>query len=109
MCGRFTFTRRRHCGRPWVAGQQVEEIQEVRDAQCRAPLADDELWIRGDDVRPLPWHGADAIVANTQQEPRAVAVVPFANTDELVPAERVERVRYAHKARRCLRRTSILV
>lgn len=83
---------------------QAGELQEIGDSEDRTALAKDDLWIGCDDVGPLPRHRADAILVDTQQEPRPVPVVPLADTDELPAAERVERVGHAHKARVCVRR-----
>ncbi len=81
---------------------QLGELQKIRDQEERTALADDDRWIGRHDVRPLPRHGAHAIGVDAQQEPRAVPIVPLADADELPSAQRVERVRDAHKTRRCV-------
>jgi len=91
-----------------VAGHQVDELQEVCEAEDRPPFAYDDLRIRRDNVRPLPRHGADTIAIDAEQEPRAVSVVPLADADELSSTEGVERVRHTHKARPCAGRACIL-
>ena len=76
---------------------QVGQLQKICDANERPALADDDLWVGCDDVRPLPRHRAHAFIVDAQQEPRAVPVVPLTDADELLAAERVERVRHAYK------------
>ena len=76
---------------------QVGKLQKICDANERAALADDDLWVGRDVVRPLPRHRAHAFIVDAQQEPRAVPIVPLADADELSPAERVERVGHAYK------------
>ena len=87
---------------------QSGKLQKIRHPEECATLADDDLGIGRDDIRPLPRYRADAIVVDAQQEPRAVPVVPLAYADQLPPAERVERVRHSHKTRRCVGRACIL-
>lgn len=86
------------------ARHQVGKLQEISNSEHRAPLANDDLGIGCDDVGPLPRHRADVLLIDTQQEPRPVPVVALADAEELLSAERVERVGYAHKARTCVRR-----
>jgi hypothetical protein len=80
---------------------EVGELQKICDADERSGLADDDIWVGRDDVRPLPRHRAHAFFVGAQQKPRAIAIVPLAYADELSPAERVKRVRHPHKTRRC--------
>ena len=82
---------------------QVSQRQKVRNAKQRSARADHHLRIRRDDVGPLPWHGAEANLVDTQQEPCPIAVVPLSDADELPSAERVKRVSYANKTLACVR------
>ncbi len=86
------------------AHHQVGELEEISGQKRRATVADHDLWIRGDDVGPLPRHRADAIVVDAQQEPRPVPVAALADADELPSAQGVERVDHAHKTRARARR-----
>jgi hypothetical protein len=87
---------------------QSGKPQEIRDADKRPPLPDDDLRIGCDRIRPLRRDRAHVVLVDTQQEPRAVPVVPLAYAHELSPAERVERVHHTHKTRHCVRRGCIL-
>jgi hypothetical protein len=93
---------------PYESRHQVGELQKICHPEQRATLADHDLWIRCDDIRPLPRHRAHAICVDVQHEPRAIPIVPLAYADELPPAERMERVRDAHKTRRRVGRDCIL-
>ena len=83
---------------PVEADHEAGQFHEVRDAQERAPLAHDDLRIRGDQVCPLGRHRANGLVIDLKQQPFAVAVVALAHAGQLLSAERMERVRYAYKA-----------
>lgn len=97
MCGIFCFTRAGPTLLSDESRDEVGKLQKICDANERTALADDDLWVGRDDVRPLPRHRAHAFTVDAQQEPRAVPVVPLADADELSPAERVKRVRHAYK------------
>ena len=86
----------------------MRELHQVCDAEERTFLAEHNLRIKDNKVCPLPWNGANSLIVDLQQEPHAVSVVPLAHTDELLPAEWMERVRYPHKALRSDRRVCIL-
>lgn len=88
------------------ARHQVRELHQIGRAKQRARPAEDDLRIGRDDVSPPRWHRADVIVVDTKKQPRAVAVVPLADADELPSAERVKGMRDAHKARPQIRRAS---
>lgn len=79
---------------------EASQFDEVAQAQERAPLADHDLGIRSDYVRPLRWYGANGRLIYLQQQPLAVPIEAFADASELLPAERVERVGDADKVRR---------
>jgi hypothetical protein len=83
---------------------QLSECQKILYPDQRASLPNDHLWIGSDEVGPLPRHRAYAIRTDAQQEPHSIPVIPLAGADELLSAERVKRVRHAHKTRRCVRR-----
>ena len=95
--GIFCLTRARPTLLSDESRHQLGKLQKICDANEPAALADDDLWVGSDDVRPLPRHRAHAFIIDAQQEPRAVPVVPLADADELLPAEWVERVRHAYK------------
>ena len=86
------------------ARHKTFEFHQVHDAQERTAPAHDQLWVGGDDVCPLQRNRADGRLVELLQESLAVSVVPLADADELLSAERVERMRYAHKVRRSSRR-----
>ncbi|AGP41272.1 hypothetical protein SCE1572_46350 [Sorangium cellulosum So0157-2] len=98
MCGVIHFTRLSPALLLNEVRHQAGKLQEIGGPEQRATLADDDLWIGRDDIGPLPRHGADVLLVDAQQEPRPVPVVPLAHADELPSAERMERVRHAHKA-----------
>ena len=103
-CGVFYLTPLRP---PLLLGEsrhQLSEAQEVSDPEERASPTDHDLWIGCDDIGPLPRHRADANFVDPQQKPRPVPVVALADADELLPAERMEWMRHAHKARARVRR-----
>jgi hypothetical protein len=85
---------------PAEASYQSSEFHQVGDKEQRTPRTHDDLRIRRNEVRPLRWNGANSLGINLQQQPLAVPVVPRADAGELLPAERVERMRHAHKTRR---------
>ncbi|XXY36390.1 hypothetical protein WMF04_37560 [Sorangium sp. So ce260] len=99
MCGVIPFTRLSPALLLDEVRYQAGKLQEIGYPEQRAALADDDLWIGRDYVGPLPRHRADVLLVDAPQEPRPVPVVPLAHADELPSAERVERVRHAHKAR----------
>ena len=106
--GVFCFTPARSSLLSDQSRHQVGKLQKICHANERAALADDDLRIRRDGVRPLAWHRAHPLGIDPQQEPRAVPVVPLADANELSSAERVERMGYAYKTRCCVRRACIL-
>ena len=102
MCGIIYFTLS-NAPRFDQARDQIGQRQKIHHAKQRPALAHDRLQIGRDDVRPLSRHRAEAILVDTQQEPRPVAVVPLADADELPSAERVKWVGDAHKTLACVR------
>lgn len=108
ICGIFVFTRLRPTLLPDESGHQLGKLQKIWNAQHPAALAHHDLRIERNRIRPVPRDRADAIVVDAQQEPRAVPVVPLADADETLAAERMERVRYLHKTRGRARRACIL-
>lgn len=79
---------------------EAGQFHEVRDTQEPAPFTHDDLRIRGNQICPLRSHRANGRIVDLQQQSLAVAVVALAHAGELLSAERVERMRYAYKARR---------
>gem|GEM_PF-4874025 len=97
VCGVILFTSSRPFQRASAEPRhQISELHQVRNTQQPTPLAEDHLWIGRYKVRPLPRHRVNAVLS-TQQEPRAVPVVPLAHTDEPLSTERMERVRHTDK------------
>ena len=80
---------------------QPGEFQQVRHAEERPLLADDELRVRHHEIRPLRRNRRDGRFIDLQQEPSARPVVPLAHARELLAAEGMEWVRDAYKTRRC--------
>jgi hypothetical protein len=107
-CGIFCLTRAGPTGLSNESRHQVGKFQKIRDSEKCTALADDDRRVGRHGVRPVPWHRAHLIGFHAQQDPRAVPIVPLANADELPSAERVKRVRDAHKTRRCVGRACIL-
>ena len=75
------------------------KFHEVCGTQKRTLLAKDNLWVRRNEVCPLPRDGTNGLIVNPQQEPRPGPVMSLAHADEPPPAQRMERMCYAHKAR----------
>jgi hypothetical protein len=106
--GTFSFTHSWPARLSNESAHQVSKLQKIRHTEDRAPLAEDRLRVRRDGIRPLPRHRAGLIFVDAQQKPRAVTIVPLAHADELLSAERVERVRHTHKTCSRVRKTCIL-
>jgi len=87
---------------------QPSEFHQVRQPEQCSPLAHDDLRIRGNKVRPLRGDRANDLIINLQQKPSAVAVIPLAHPGELLSTQRMKRMSYPHKARRCERSVCIL-
>lgn len=79
---------------------EASQTHEVRNTQERAPFAHCDLQIGHSQIGPLGRHRANGRSIDLQQQSLAVAVVALAHADQLQPAERMERMRYAYKARR---------
>ena len=90
------------------AGYQLRQRDQVSDSAKRTPIAENDLRVRGHDVRPLPRNGAKSVLVDLQQEPPAGPVGSLAYADELLSAEGMERVRDPHKVRRRNRTICIL-
>lgn len=80
---------------------QSSELHQVRHPEERSPLAQDDLRVLGNKVRPLRGNRAKGLIITLQQKPPAIAVVPFPQAGELPSAEGMERMSYPHKVRRC--------
>jgi len=104
----FSFTHDRTTLRVDQSPHQLGKLQKIDDPESRAARADGDLQIRCHDIRPLRRHRADRLLADAQQEPRAVTVVPLADANEFPPAERMERMRHTHKTRRRVGKACIL-
>jgi hypothetical protein len=86
------------------ARYQVGQLQQIGKAKQPASVADDDIRIGGNDIRPVPGHRANTIFAHAEQQPRPVPGVPLAGAGELQTGQRVERVGHAYKTRTRLRR-----
>jgi len=100
-------------GRPLRAASaeadcQLCEPYQVSDTKERPPIADDDLRVRGDEVRPLRRNRANGLIVAPQQQPCAISVVPLAYANEPLPAQWMKRMRYPHKLRRGNWNTCIL-
>lgn len=87
---------------------QFGKLHKICDPDNRPALADGDLRIGRHVIRPLRRHRAHGLLANLEQEPRAVPVVPLADAYKLLSAERMKWMRHAYKARRCGGRPCIL-
>ena len=93
---------------PLQATQKPLKPQQVSDADECVSLADNDLRVRGDEVRPLQGNRANRLLVNLQQESPAVTVIPFAHANERLPAEWMKRMRHTYKTRRSARKVCIL-
>jgi hypothetical protein len=82
------------------ARHQLCQLDQVADPAQGTRLPEHDLRVRRHKVRPLPRNGPDAIVAAPQQNSPAGATRPLAYANELLSAQRMERVRHPHKVRR---------
>lgn len=87
---------------------QPRKVQQIRHPEQRSMLAQDDLRIRSDQIRPLLRNRADRSIIYLQQQTPSIRVAPLPNTSELFATKWVERMRDAHKTRRCDRSTCIL-
>ena len=113
-CGRYPLT---HAAQlplhissfPWTQlllqiTNQPSQIQEISGAENGAASASDDLGIGSDQIGPLQRNGANRIIIHLQEQVRPIAVVSLGNTQELLTAERMERMQDPHKPR-CFDRT----
>ena len=77
------------------------EFEQIGQTEKRSMLAYDDLRVRSNQIRPLRRNRANGRIVDPQQETSTVTVVPLAHASELFAAQGVERVRDAHKGRRC--------
>ena len=102
-CGRIRLTLHRTCwGTP--AAELIYQrcqFEQIGQAEERTVLAYNDLRVRGDQIRPLRRNGANGRIVHSQQETSTVPVVPLAHASQLLAAQWVERMRDAHKMRRC--------
>jgi hypothetical protein len=80
----------------------LRQRDQVSEPAERTPIAENDLRVRGHDVRPLPRNGPKSVLVDLQQEPPAGSVASLAYADELLSAEGMERVRDPHKVRKKL-------
>jgi len=87
---------------------QPGQFQQIRDTEERTMLAEDDLRVRRDEIRPLSQNSADRPILDLQQEALSGSVRPFAHANELLAAERMKGMGDAHKVRRSHRNVCIL-
>lgn len=79
---------------------QAFEFQQIRHAEERTILAYDDLRIGSNEIRPLRRSRADRDIIDPEQETSSVTVVSLSHASDLPAAERMERMRDAHKTHR---------
>jgi hypothetical protein len=84
------------------------ELQHIHKAKQRPTAIHNDLRMRENDVCRLRRHRANRGIIDPQQESLAIAVVPFADADQLLPTQRVERMRDADKLRLSAGRVSMV-
>ena len=94
--------------RPAELIYQASEFQYIRHAEERTILAYDDLRIGSDEIRPLRRNRADRDIIDPEQETSSITVVSLAHASDLPAAERMERMRDAHKMHRWDRSTCTL-
>jgi hypothetical protein len=86
---------------------QPSEFHQVRHPENCSPLAQNELWILGGNVRPLWGDCATGLVIDSQQKTHAMAVVPSTQAEEFLSAKGMEGMSHLHKVRRYERKICI--
>ena len=107
-CGRFPFTLNPDTTPPAELFYQLCEFQQIRHAEKRTIPAYDDLRIRSNEIRPLRRNRADGDIIDPEQETSSITVVSLAHASDLPAAERMKRMRDAHKTHRWDRITCIL-
>lgn len=87
---------------------QAFEFQQIRHSEKRTILAYDDLRVGSNEIRPLRRNRADRDIIDPEQETSSITVVSFPDASEFSAAERMERMRDAHKAHCCDRSTCTL-
>jgi len=87
---------------PAQAVNQAGELQQVGHTEQRPLPAEDDLGIGRNNIRPLRWNRANCTIIHLEQERPAKTVVPVPCTDQLPPAEWMERMRHTHKTGGCV-------
>jgi hypothetical protein len=87
---------------------QAFEFQQIRHAEERTILAHDDLRVGSYEIRPLRRNRANRYIIDPEQETSSVTVVSLAHASDLPAAERMERMRDAHKTHRWDRNTCTL-
>ena len=67
------------CFGPAQSSHKAGEIHQVRDTEKGASSAQDDLWVRVNQICPMGGNRVDAPIITLQQKPRAVAVIPLAH------------------------------
>jgi hypothetical protein len=83
---------------------QPSQLRQISGADDGTVSAPDALGIGSDQIGPLQRNGANRIIIHLQEQVRPIAVVSLGNTQELLTAERMERMQDPHKPR-CFDRT----
>lgn len=84
------------------------QFQQIRHTEHRAMLADGDLRVRSNQIRPLRRNRANSRIVDPQQKTSSRKVVPLAHASELLAAEWMKRVRDTHKTRTYDRSVCIL-
>ena len=84
---------------------QAFEFQQIGHAEERTITAYDDLRIGSNEIRPLWRNRADRDIIDPEQETSSVTVVSLAHASDLPAAERMKRMRDAHKTHRWDRST----
>jgi hypothetical protein len=109
LCGRYSLTQAAQLALhissfPWTQlplqiTYQPSQIYEISGAEKGAASAPDDFRLGSDQIRPLQRNGANRIIAHLQEQMRPIAVVSLGNAQELLAAERMERMQDPHKPR----------
>lgn len=84
------------------------QFQQIRHAEERTVMAENDLRVRGHKIRPLRRNRAESPILSLQQQTPSLSVASLADVSERPPMEGMKRMRNADKTCRCGRRTCIL-
>ena len=81
---------------------QPRKFQQIGNPEERATLAENDLRIGSNEIRPLGRNRADRDFIDPEQQAPSVAVVAFGHASQLLAAKRMERMRDAYKTHSCV-------